>query len=454
MKTKQIIYMALGLSLCGLPSCKKYLDAKPDSSLATPSSLDGLQAFMDTHSATNDCSAEEGEIAADSYSITDAVYASFFSQDSRELYLWKAPTSSFEWYQEYRCAYYANIVLDNLPHIDRDNTNATAWDNCKGSALLFRGKTFLDVALIWAKAYDSKTANSDLGIPLRLSSDFNTPSTRGTVQQTYDQIIADLKSSISLLPQIPSNVLRPSKGAAYGLLARTYLMMRQYDLAKLYADSCLRINSNLLNYNTIPQSGTFLFSSLKYTNPEHVFYLDSYANFRVAFYTNATVDPALYATYDSNDLRKTIFFVANPLGGFRFRGDYTGGVTHYNGIATDEMFLTRAECAARAGDVTSALNDLNTLLVTRYKPGTFVPIQTNDAKALLQVILTERRKELFFRLLRFADIKRLNLEGANISITRVINGQTYTMPANDDRAALGIPLNVINLSGIPQNPGH
>ncbi|WP_175403967.1 RagB/SusD family nutrient uptake outer membrane protein [Mucilaginibacter sp. PPCGB 2223] len=455
MKTKYLIIFSLFIvTFCVLTGCKKYLDAKPDTSLATISQVSDLQGFLDQHTWTNDVSAEEGEISADSYYVTDAVYATFNLQEARALYLWQTPTRAYEWDFEYSCVYSANIVLDNLPNLERNNTNASAWDNCKGSALLFRGKAFLDIALIWAKSYDSQNSNTDLGIPLRLTSDFNVLSKRASVQQTYDQILTDLKSSIPLLPRIPINVFRPSKGAAYGLLARTYLMMRKYDLAKLYADSCLQINSNLLDYNSIKTSGTFPFSAVTYTNPEHVLYLDSYPNYHVAFYTTATVDPTLYASYDVNDLRKSIFFIANPAGGFRFRGDYTGGNKHYNGIATDEMFLTRAECEARNGDTQSALNDLNTLLAKRYKAGTFVQVQSNNATALLQVILTERRKELFFRLLRFADIKRLNLEGANISITRVLNGQTYTLPANDERFALAIPADVITLSGIQQNPGH
>ncbi|SEM08104.1 hypothetical protein SAMN05216436_101351 [bacterium A37T11] len=54
--------------------------------------------------------------------------------------------------------------------------------------------------------------------------------------------------------------------------------------------------------------------------------------------------------------------------------------------------------------------------------------------------------------LRWMDIKRLNKEGANITLTRNLNGQIYTLPPNDPRFALPIPEDVIDLSGMQQNP--
>jgi len=55
------------------------------------------------------------------------------------------------------------------------------------------------------------------------------------------------------------------------------------------------------------------------------------------------------------------------------------------------------------------------------------------------------------RTLRYTDLKRLNKEGANITLTRFIKGQTYTLLPNDPRYALPIPDDVIQVSGMPQN---
>ena len=116
------------------------------------------------------------------------------------------------------------------------------------------------------------------------------------------------------------------------------------------------------------------------------------------------------------------------------------------------MYLTRAECLARMGNTTDALQDLNTLLIKRWKTGTFIPFTASTAAQALQLILTERRKELLMRSLRWADIKRLNKEGAGLVLRRIINGNTMELLPNDARYAFPLPQVVIDLSGMPQNP--
>jgi hypothetical protein len=59
---------------------------------------------------------------------------------------------------------------------------------------------------------------------------------------------------------------------------------------------------------------------------------------------------------------------------------------------------------------------------------------------------------LLFRNLRWSDLRRFNLEGANITLKRIINGTSYTLPPNDLRWVLLIPDLETSRSGIPQNP--
>jgi hypothetical protein len=135
-----------------------------------------------------------------------------------------------------------------------------------------------------------------------------------------------------------------------------------------------------------------------------------------------------------------------------FKGSYSNYEGEFSGIATDELYLNRAECFARAGNITNALNDLNTLLIKRYKTGSFVSLTALTASAALVLVLQERRKELVIRFTRWMDIKRLNKEGAGITIRRLVHGQLYSLSPNDLRYALPIPEDVIALSGIQQNP--
>lgn len=91
-------------------------------------------------------------------------------------------------------------------------------------------------------------------------------------------------------------------------------------------------------------------------------------------------------------------------------------------------------------------------MVTRWRKNRFKPFTAASADDALALVLKERRKELLFRGLRWIDIKRLNKEGAGINITRLVNGMRYTLEPGDPRFALPLPADVIDASGMPQNP--
>jgi hypothetical protein len=50
------------------------------------------------------------------------------------------------------------------------------------------------------------------------------------------------------------------------------------------------------------------------------------------------------------------------------------------------------------------------------------------------------------------DVKRLNKEGASIIMTRSVNGTIYELAPNSAGYALPIPEDIVNLTGILQNP--
>ncbi|TCD07673.1 RagB/SusD family nutrient uptake outer membrane protein [Pedobacter frigidisoli] len=158
----------------------------------------------------------------------------------------------------------------------------------------------------------------------------------------------------------------------------------------------------------------------------------------------------LYASYQANDLRKTIYFSINGKYINKKRG-YSGGINLSNGLATDELYLIRSECLARAGQDIRAITDLNTLLFNRWKTGTFVPISGLQGALLLDRILLERRKELVFRGLRWNDLRRLNKEGHNIVLRRNLGNSVFELQPNSPKYTLPIPPNVIALTGIQQN---
>jgi hypothetical protein len=185
-------------------------------------------------------------------------------------------------------------------------------------------------------------------------------------------------------------------------------------------------------------------------NPEVIFSAASYPSGPAAAGYRCHVDSLLFRSYETNDLRKTLFFKY----GDYFFGTYDQNGFCFAGISTAEMFLARSECLARAGNVDSAMADLNHLLQTRWAARTFVPYIATDANDALQQILRERRKELLFRGVRWVDLRRLNKDPrtAHTTLTRTVKGVVYTLPPDDARWVLPIPDYVISFNPqMPQN---
>jgi len=433
-------------------SCKKYLEKKPDQSLAVPSNLSDLQAVLDDQKGNS--SPIYMELVADNYYVLSSTWNSTFI-DQRLNYVWdkdaKITADNFVWTNPYLAIYEANFVLDVLPtisHIESDNIN---YNSIKGTALFYRAFQFYQLAQLFCRPF-SNSAATDAGIVLKLSSNVNEHYNRSTVQQTYDQIINDLKTAAELLPTTTLYTTRPTKAAAYGVLARVYLSMRDYVNASTYANSAVAINNSLLDYNSLMPAGNPTLPDTYINNPEVIF--ENNASVDLLNPPKPIVDSNLYSLYSSNDLRKTVFFGSLGSNTYYWKGSYFSTAQYYStfcGIATDELYLIRAECKARAGDVGGAMSDLNTLLRMRWKTGTFTDLTATNAQDALAKVLVERRKELLFRGLRWTDLRRLNLENANITLTRIINGQTYSLPPNDPRWVLLIPDIEINRSGIAQN---
>ena len=166
----------------------------------------------------------------------------------------------------------------------------------------------------------------------------------------------------------------------------------------------------------------------------------------------AKIPRMVYESYLENDLRKDVYFTEDAENQILFTGYYNNENGPSVAVAVDELFLTAAESYARMNQVSEAMAKLNQLLFTRWKTGTYVNFTAANKEEALANILSERRKELLLRGLRWADLKRYNRDGANITLRRTVNGQNFVMPPNDPRYAIAIPEEIIEITGIPQNP--
>lgn len=455
-KNKCLLLVLLSGSLFSF-SCKKFLDAKPSSNL-TLISVNDLQGILDDYATMNNGYPIDGEVSSDNYFLSDADYSGLFNPDDRDFYIWNPAAQRFSvggitnWINPYKIVYNANLVLETLTTPDAANLSPETINNLKGSALFFRGFTHFSLAQIYAKPYDSSTANQDLGIPIRTSTALEDKSVRGTVQETYDKIISDLQQAITLLPVTSTIKSRPNKVAAYAALARVFLAKQDYVNAGIMANECLKLYNILIDYNSISNVSTTPFTRF---NNEVIFHSIMQASSATTPGV-ARIDKSLYASYNNNDLRKQIFFKSIDNIDYRFSGNYEPTARLFNGLATDEIYLIRAESYARTGNIASAMADLNTLMKNRYVTNTYTDMIATTEDDALNKILLERRKELIFRGLRWSDLRRLNKDNRfKTDMVRKKNGKDEviaTLPANDLRYVLLINQDVINRAGFQQNP--
>ena len=457
--TFHIIMLLLGIVI-PLSGCQKdFLEKKPNRSSLVPSTIANYQALLDNSLFISAPGLQE--TTADDFTISDAGLQAL---EPIQINAYKWSNNMFaglfsvpDWGIQYQQVFTCNLILEGIEKLDPQQANTAAYNQVKGSALFNRAFSFYNLVQLFAAPYTVNTAGNMPGIPIRLSSDVNARYPRGTVQQTYDQVLKDLTAALPLLPDQVFYKSRPCKAAALALFARIYLTMGDYERAGDFAAQTLKIRPDLIDYNSITGSATVrLFPAAEPNgNIEVICFKTGVSYTYPALSPLVSVVPSLYDSYNNDDLRKTLFFRNRGNGVLTFRGNYGGAINTnvFNGLATDEMYLIHAECTARLGNIDVALADLNKLLINRFVTGKFMPYTTRDQNELLRLILGERRKELVCRDLRWTDLRRLNLESSYaIELSRTVGGQVYKLPSNSSRYTFPIPDDDIQAGGIEQNP--
>lgn len=443
-------------------ACQKqddWLNAKRLSVDVTPVTLEDFQALLDNGNKLNTTFPAAGLLGTDNIVLSEANFLSI-SETEQNLYtfakdIW-ADGESDDWNDAYTIIEYANVVLEGLAGLE-SGTNNAELKNVKGQALFFRAYALFSLSQLFCKPYVLATAETDLGLPVRLSADVNKIYPRSTLAETYRQMLQDASEASSLLAEDQITNFRPNKAAALGLLAKIHLVMGSYEEAGKSAENALQLNSVLMDFNDsslIDSTGTYPFPSVGIDNPEILFNAsnNNYRSLGAGLLKKEFIDSVLYASYNERDLRKKYFFRIDN-GNIVYNGSYSGGLPIFCGIGTNEVLLIQAECNARLGNIEDALTGLNTLLKNRYETGFFDDYSLSDADSVLQLILMERRKELpSTGNVRWEDLKRFHADPEfRVTVNHTINGTVYTLPPNDPKYVLPIPDNEIELSNIEQN---
>ena len=453
------------LALLGL-ACDRdeLLDLKPFQEVL-PSTVEEYRLLMDQRSRSRNFSWGRAPMynadffMTDEYKIPDGEYGNYSPQGFTRLAdaaIWAenfgTPEDEDEdWTQLNNHILIANIVIEAME--DPANTGDAATRQLLiAEAQVHRAYAYWALVNLYSKQYDPATAATDLGVPIKQTSEFQESFTRATVQEVYDQILEDLNGAISsgALPAGRQSIaVRPNRAAAYAILAKTHLSMGNYQEALEAA------NTSLQNYSTLLDYTSFFRLPFNFDNEELLMLKEPlnerFINGNVRFF----VADELLALFDENDQRVSFFTRRDFFSGELVidKGSTFSNTNFFISPTVAEMYLIRAECNARVGDLAAVEDDLNVIGQHRITGYVDLPEYTDRATALADV-KTERRRELMAKGVRLFDLKRYNaFDNANISLTRTIEGTTYTLEPNSNRWIVPLTRSLLQLDpGLEQSP--
>lgn len=448
----KIKFMAFSCAFCFL-GCENYLAAPPDKQLMLPITPQSTQALLNNTAIMNIGYTYIPVVASDNFYLQHEDWLAGRSNTDRNAYAWNVDESHYDfdrndWTLPYITVYNCNVVLDALENEGMKAGNHREVEDLRGQALFYRSFAYFNLLQVFSKRWTDDSAGNDMGVVLRLNSNFNLPSDLSSLKDCYEQIVSDLNEASTLLFETSPVVTRPNVGAAHALLARIYLSMGNYREAKVEAETALSYNHTLISYADLDVTAPFPIARF---NEEVIFHSCIAASW-ILMSPQAKIDSSLVNMYGESDLRKDIFFLENSDGSFGFRGSYDGSTTLFNGLTTSEIILILAESEAREGNNGQARNHLGRLLENRLVNPSDILGQAGNEDTIentLELILNERRKELVFRGLRWMDLRRLSgNDGLPAVLERNIDGTVYRLDFKSGNYVFSIPDVVVQRSGI------
>jgi hypothetical protein len=476
MKMKNILMLfVLAVSTFMIGACKKsFLEITPRGRLVASQTsdyelmLNGLTLLGSGASAQ----AFLGDEVAGFNPFFDASVAR-----TQRLFKWEADVydrdqTSSEMTTYMQWIYLYNKIINEV--MDSKNGSDLEKRRIRAEALANRAFTNFQLINYFAKPYSASSAATDPGFPIITASDVTQNSfSRGTVKAMYDHIISDLTAAIPDLPASVQHRVRMSRPGAEGILAKVYIFMGRFSDALPLLNSSLNSLSssavpiNFYNYNTeFSTGGVFLpINQFGPTIPQDPDFREAIFNRIVSpglgqFTNNALIlSPQAASLFATTDQRRRMF-IANPyptgptypLGMLRRYGP----ARIFIGVMLPEMYLFRAECLARANNLTAAVADLELLRRNRMPlANAVVPTAAQASQiTLLNFIMEERIREFALQGDRWYDMRRLSVDplfGQKTFIHRVYDQAgniVATFTSTPERLVMRFPGIVID-----QNPG-
>lgn len=381
-----------------------------------------------------------------------------------------------------------NAALDYMHTVDGSVEEKTKLE---AEARAMRGWWYFYLVNVYGAPYNYNKAA--LGVPLHLTAAVSNKNlTRNTVEEVYNQVLADLHKAEELFLQLPAELQwkkdnRASLPFVQLLLSRVYLYMENWQAASDYADKVIA-NPNLrlltlADFN-LP-AGSYIevhtyrcpeviwpYSySGEFSEYENPYMMVSSLGGSVAF---VIASSELYYKYANVDVRRNQYLVRD-MRSVNYKAyskialksgsaDPNPNNTFARSLRLSEAYLNKAEAQAelfRQGNAAAkdkAIATINELRAKRLTdpddPAAKEQIDDRNANLLVRSIRDERRRELCFEDHRWFDLRRYGMQ----PITHVWYDDAstfygYKLNVEDPQYTLPLPPQAMLLNpALEQNP--
>ncbi len=434
--TKYICLLLIAL----LSSCTSYLDVRPvgkilpktaeDFSVLTHHQLDLLERGWDNGLIGNSATLFERDCYTD-----DLVPSMATSSYITRFVGFKINNNQREFPSYYSVIKDCNMIIGFM-----EDEESELAHKLLGASWAMRSISYYNLLINYTQAYDSETADNDLGLSLVDNFDMEAKITRSSISQSIDFIEEGLIKALSYNLTDTDFIL--TTDVVKGYLARLYFWAEDWDNVIAYAQPLLESYPMLsaeeyeekINAQFTKASNTLIRSYVIKDDMGALDYSMAHADLGKLPVSKTVVD--LFNS-EPNDIRTAVAFNKKRIAQKKITSKFR----------SEELCLMIAEAYAHKKDVTNALKYLNELRSRRitvdYKPLTEATLPevreqniTVDALGqpltkLTSAILCERRKELFLEGDRWTELKRNGCPEYWIAIDGrkyVVEKYLYTFP--------------------------
>ena len=357
------------------------------------------------------------------------------------------------WNASYTVILRANNII-NSPIADNANIQ-----QIKGEAYAIRALAYYNLVRYFGSPYTLDP--SKLGVPIITTYQADLKPERAKIADVYTLINKDLSQAYTLMTKF-TNSSQFSKYSAKALQAKVYLTMGDKTNAKAAALDVIT-NSGFTAISSAAHTGYWAGVAPRTDKVETLLEISFDAVANNAFdalpyiylqsgnYGDMLCSSELYDLFETADIRKSLY-ATGIRGGLASvfvnkYSSFTGDHSDTKVIRMSEMYLIAAE-ASYPSNTADALKYVNE--VTSRRGATAI---ASSGSALLEAIITERRKELAFEGERYLDMQRLQ---RNIVRSKNYPAAALSIDFTNYRRIMPIPQGELDANPsikLQQNPG-